>query len=373
MNVLSYPYATPPAPDGDLQEIVPGVLWLRMPLPLALDHINLYLLQDDDGWLIVDTGISNAQTRALWQKIFSGPLAGQKISGVLCTHYHYDHAGLAGWLTDTLRVPLYMSYGEYFTLRTLAIAPTETLPWQHLEYFQRCGFPATALDEIHQVLRMSSQLVSEPPAAFRRIRHGDLLQIGGHTWQLHLGAGHTAEQMLLHDARRGLLIAGDQLLPRITSNISVLPGESESDLLSDWLASLKRLAQLADVNGSSSDRPPPLVLPAHELPYYGLQLRVQQLQQHHANQLDALLRLCTATLSNATDTASMGLTAYEATLQLYAHRKQLSNVDRMMALGECLAHLNHLRLQGRIERQLDEAGSWRYTLSASSGAITSTC
>lgn len=357
MSELSFPFPSAPASNGALQEIVPGVLWLRMPLPLALDHINLYLLQDDDGWLIVDTGIGDQATRQLWQQIFAGPLAGQRISGVLCTHYHYDHAGLAGWLCDTLRVPLYMSYGEYFTLRTLAVTPPATLPWQHLEYFQRCGFPSTALDDIHQVLRMSSQLVTAPPAAFRRLRHGEVLKVGGHDWQLHLGEGHTAEQMLLYDAERGLLIAGDQLLPRITANISVLPGEAESDLLKDWLASLKRLARLAnaaDAHGGSGSANP-LILPAHELPYRGLQLRVQQLEQHHGRQLDILQQLCATTAENADE-----LSAFEASRQLFAHRRNLSNVDQMMALGECLAHLNHLLRRGEIERRLDDDGCWRY-------------
>lgn len=344
MSELSFPFAAAPRPDGELLDVAPGIKWLRMPLPLALDHINLYLLQDDDGWLIVDTGISDATTRALWQQIFAGPLAGQKITGVLCTHYHYDHAGLAGWLADTLRVPLYMSHGEYYTLRTLAPAPQEEgLPWQHLEYFQRCGFPAAALDDIHQVLRMASQLVSPPPAAFRRLRHGEALKIGGRQWQLHLGEGHVAEHMLLHNAQDDILLAGDQLLPRITSNVSVLPTEPEADLMGDWLASLERLARLPN---------DPLVLPAHELPYRGLQTRIRQLRAHHGRHFDRLRQLCQA----------RELTAYEATLQLFAQRGPLSPVDRMMALGECLAHLNYLRRRGEIERRLDADGCYRYML-----------
>ena len=345
MSELSYPYPTAPAPHGELLELAPGVLWLRMPLPLALDHINLYLLQDDDGWMIVDTGINNAATKKLWQQIFAASLSsllgGQKISGVLCTHYHYDHAGLAGWLCDTLRVPLYMSYGEYYTLRSLAAAPADALPWEHLEYFQRCGFPAGHLDEVHQMLRMASQLVSPPPASFQRLRAGNTLTIGGRHWRLHLGEGHVAEHMLLHNTEDNILIAGDQLLPRITSNVSVLPTEPDADLMGDWLDSLKRLLQLPG---------DPLVLPAHELPYRGLPVRIQQLQAHHGRHFDRLRGFCQET----------ELTAYQAMQQLFAHRSQLSPIDQMMALGECLAHLNYLWRRGEISRRLDEQGQYRY-------------
>lgn len=322
-----------------------GVKWLRMPLPLGLDHINLYLVADEDengpGWLIIDTGISNDVTRALWQQILAGPLAGQRITGVLCTHYHYDHAGLAGWLTEMLRVPLYMSYGEYFTLRTLAASTEVNLSWQYLEYFQRAGFPAEHLDDLGAVLAMASQLISSPPTAFRRLRAGQELTLAGHRWQLHLGEGHVAEHMLLHDAQRNILIAGDQLLPRITSNVSVLPSEPEGDLIGDWLGSLARLQALPEQT---------LVLPAHELPYHGLQTRIQQLQRHHGQHLDHLRRLC----------QSQAPTIYEATQQLFAHRGKLQPIDQMMAQGECLAHLNYLHQCGELERSLDETGCYRY-------------
>jgi glyoxylase-like metal-dependent hydrolase (beta-lactamase superfamily II) len=252
--MLAFPWKTPPQPGDTMVEIAPGIRWLRMPLPLALDHINLYLIRDHEGWMLIDTGIGDATTRALWEQILEAMPSGERITGIVCTHYHFDHAGLAGWLTERLRVPLYMSYGEYYTLRTLATEQISELPWQHVEFFRQCGFPEMGLEEIKSILRFSSRLVSPPPAAFHRLRDGATLTIGHRRWQLLRGEGHVAEHMLLHCAEDGLLIAGDQLLPRITSNLSVMPSEPQANLLADWLASLERLSKLP---------PDTLILPAH--------------------------------------------------------------------------------------------------------------
>lgn len=341
MNELHFPFAEGPRPDGELIDVAPGVKWLRMSLPLALNHINLYLVRDHDGWMIVDTGLGTDPTRALWRTIIDEKLAGERITGVICTHFHFDHAGLAGWLTEWLRVPLYMSYGEYYTLRVMAGERGDTLPWEHAEFFHLAGFPVEDLDDIMAVVRMSNGLITPPPASFRRLRHGEILRIGDRTWQLHVGEGHAPEHMLLHCPEDKLLIAGDQLLPRITSNVGILPSEPESDLLAYWFESLDRLAGLpADT----------LILPAHELPYYGLVPRVEQLHAHHAQQFDALRAIC----------ADAPLTAYDAALQMFPHRK--SKMDDLMAMGECLAHLIHLRNRGEIERTLDADGRYRYWL-----------
>lgn len=339
-DVLSFPIKTPPATDGTLIEVAPGILWLRMPLPLALNHINLYLLRDDDSWMLVDTGIATDETRELWRKIVVDALVGERISGVICTHYHFDHAGLAGWLTDWLRIPLYMSYGEYYTVRTMAQARSE-LSWQHREYFHQTGFPTEQLESVLAVINMAHGFVSPPPTSFRRLRQGECLRIGGRDWQLLVGEGHTSEHIVLHCAQDHLLLAGDQLLPRITSNVAVLPGEPDGNPLADWLASLDRFAQLPEET---------LVLPAHELPFYGVRPRIAQLHAHHMQQLARLRQVC----------AGQPCTAYAATQVLYPHCK--TPMDEMMAMGECLAHLNYLYRRDEVERQLDVDGCYRYRL-----------
>ena len=148
MNTLTFPFADAPKTDGELIDVAPGIKWLCMPLPLALNHINLYLIRDHDGWMIVDTGLATERTCELWQKIITEKLAGERITGVICTHFHFDHAGLAGWLTEWLRVPLYMSYGEYYTLRVVAAEKGDEVPWGHQEFFRHAGFPAEALAEV---------------------------------------------------------------------------------------------------------------------------------------------------------------------------------------------------------------------------------
>ncbi|MBP9712059.1 MAG: MBL fold metallo-hydrolase [Sterolibacterium sp.] len=345
LTPLQFPCATPPQPDGELLEVAPGILWLRMPLPLSLNHINLYLIRDHAGWMMVDTGIGDVSTQLLWEHIINEKLEGKRITGIVCTHYHFDHAGLAGWLTERLRVPLYMSYGEYYTLRTMATLCEGELPWQHVEYFRRGGMPADKLDDILSVIHVANRLITPPPAAFRRLRHGHSLQIGERRWQLLLGEGHVAEHMLLYSPDDQILIAGDQLLPNITSNISVLPVEPDADLLTDWLASLDRLSALPENT---------LILPAHERPYRGLHTRIAQLRGHHAAQLDALRRVCTTPV-----------TAYEASLQLFPHRR--SKMDDMMALGECLAHLNHLCVRGEVKILVSDLGIAQYGLAECGG------
>ena len=343
MNTLTFPFADAPKTDGKLIDVAPGIKWLRMPLPLALNHINLYLIRDHDGWMIVDTGLATERTRELWQKIITEKLAGERITGVICTHFHFDHAGLAGWLTEWLRVPLYMSYGEYYTLRVVAAEKGDEVPWEHQEFFRHAGFPAEALAEVMIVVRMAHWLMTPPPASFRRLRHGERLTIGEREWHLHVGEGHAPEHMLLHCPQDNLLIAGDQLLPRITSNVGIMPSEPEADLLAYWFATLDNLALLpADT----------FVLPAHELPYYGLVPRVAQLHTHHEQQFAKILKLC----------AEQALSAYETAVALFPTRK--NSMDDLMAMGECLAHLTHLRKRGEITRTLGVDGVYYFRTGA---------
>ncbi|MBT7451482.1 MAG: MBL fold metallo-hydrolase, partial [Rhodospirillaceae bacterium] len=96
---LTYPLDELPEPGG-LVRVAPGVFWLRMPLPIALNHINLWLLEDDDGWTIVDTGIGTDETKELWEQLFEKHLNNKPVKRLIVTHMHPDHIGLAGWLVD---------------------------------------------------------------------------------------------------------------------------------------------------------------------------------------------------------------------------------------------------------------------------------
>lgn len=337
---IEFPFA-PPAPDGEVVTLAPGVLWARMPMPMQLDHINVYLLHDGDGWFIVDTGLNTPQARALWEDIAARHFGGLPLKGLICTHFHYDHAGLSAWLTERFDAPLYMTHGEYFTMRTLAGPPPEPLPDSLLQFYLRAGMPRARVEEMFAKLRRDP-FMPPHPRAFHRLREGQVLRIGGRDWRVVIGEGHSPEHACLYCADDRLLIAGDQLLPRITSNVLVSDIEPEANPLRLWLDSLDRLATLA---------PDTLVLPSHERVFRGLHARVEELHAHHAQQFEIV---------RAHLRAAGAATAFETKAQLFP--RVLNAVEDMMALGEAIAHLSCLRYAGEVRRVLDDDGMYRFSL-----------
>jgi glyoxylase-like metal-dependent hydrolase (beta-lactamase superfamily II) len=337
---IDFPFE-PPQPNGEAVTLAPGVLWLRMPMPMQLDHINVYLLRDGDGWFIVDTGLNTDKVRALWEEVVDRHFAGLPLKGVICTHFHYDHAGLSAWLTERFDAPLYMTHGEYFTMRTLAGPPPEPLPESLLKFYLRAGMPRPRVEELFA--RLSRDPFMPPhPRAFRRLREGHVLRIGGRDWRVVIGEGHSPEHACLYCAADRLLVAGDQLLPRITSNVLVSDIEPEANPLQLWLESLARLATLA---------PDTLVLPSHEKVFRGLHCRVEELDAHHQAQF-AIMRGFLQEVGAAT--------AFETKARLFP--RALSAVEDMMALGEAIAHLSWLRYAGQVRRVLDDDGVHRFSL-----------
>ena len=339
-EAIGFPF-DPPRPDGEAVTLAPGVLWLRMPMPMQLDHINVYLLRDDDGWFIVDTGLNTEATRALWEAVVARHFGGLPLKGVICTHFHYDHAGLSAWLTERFDAPLYMTHGEYFTMRILAGPPPEPLPPSLLQFYLRAGMPRDRVEEMFSRLRRDP-FMPPHPRAFRRLREAQTMRIGGRDWRVVIGEGHSPEHACLYCEADQILIAGDQLLPRITSNVLVSDIEPEANPLKLWLDSLERLALLA---------PRTLVLPSHERVFHGLHRRVEELQAHHALQFD-IVRAHLAEVGAAT--------AFETKARLFP--RMLSAVEDMMALGETIAHLSCLRFAGEVRRVLDDDGMYRFSL-----------
>jgi glyoxylase-like metal-dependent hydrolase (beta-lactamase superfamily II) len=340
--VLEYPLAAP-QPDGSVTEVAPGVLWARMPMPMALDHINVWLLRGETGWTIVDTGLANDQTRALWERIVAGHLGGERIQALVCTHFHYDHAGLASWITERFDVPLYMSLGEFLMMRALdrAAAPVPT-PEQR-QFYARAGMPDERAERVFEALRRDPFM---PPrqAQFHRLRGGDVLTIGPRQWRVVIGEGHSPEHVCLYCAEDRLLIGGDQLLPRISSNVLVTAFEPEGNPLALWFESLDRLEQCA---------PDTMVLPSHQNVFRGLHARVQDLREHHRRQFDELHRVLSE---------SGGCTAFAAMTVLYPRLRHAG--DDLLALGETVAHLSWLRYRGAVERRLEADESYRYSVVA---------
>lgn len=332
LSALKFPYH-PPQSKAELVDVTPEIKWLRMPMPYALDHVNVYLLRVERGWVIIDSGLDSIETRSIWDEVFSGPLLGEDMLGVLCTHFHVDHAGLAGYLTERWRIPLCITYEEYFSQRGWPMDLRE-VPWQHVEFFRQAGLPERLLPQTLVMFRFSNQ-ISPPPPSFLRLQQGDPLPFSGGDWRVIIGRGHSPEHAQLFSSERAILLSGDQLLPTISTNVSVSAVNPMDEPLSNWFASLDRLDELPDDI---------LVLPGHGLPFRGAKTRIAELRSHHERKLAFLLDAC----------AGHQLSAYELVQMMYPD--PLSEFDLQLAMGECLAHLRYLLVRGRLAGKLDAHG-----------------
>jgi glyoxylase-like metal-dependent hydrolase (beta-lactamase superfamily II) len=334
---LSYPFEGRPEPAATI-EVAPGVLWLRMPLPFALNHINLWALEDEGGWTLVDTGIADDTTRGLWERLFSGPLAGRKVVRLIVTHFHPDHAGLAGWLVERFGVELWMTRAEWLYARMLQQDTGDEMMAQQVAFYERAGAPAEYLDSVRKVGPTYAKRVGVIPRSYRRMRGGEEIRIGGRRWRVVIGLGHAPEHACLHSAEDGLLIAGDMVLPRISPNVSVWPNEPEANPLADFLASLDGIRALPEET---------LVLPSHNEPFRGLRARIDELGLHHEERLDKLASLIAAPR-----------TTMEIARGLFT--RPLDQHQTGFAIGETLSHINLLRARGGAVRELGDDGAWRF-------------
>ena len=341
MSALTYPYAEHPAP-GATVEVAAGVRWLTMPMPGSLSHINLYLLLGDDGWWVVDTGLAIADTAKWWRRIFAKELNGRPVAGVICTHMHPDHVGQAKMITDEFRCPLYMTRAEYYQARAFSISSgSHHTSWLGEEFYVRAGMPRAYMAEMAKVWgtrRATGMSMPEMPTGYHRLEHGDVLTIGSHDWRVLVGSGHSPEHACLYCAALKVLISGDQILPIITSNVSVFPTEPDANPLKVWMESHDRFLSIPDDT---------LVLPAHNLPFYGVRKRLRELISHHEDRMLAIEEHCTEPA-----------VAKDLLPVLFA--RKLDPRQMMMALGEAIAHLHLLMHRNRIERSLHEDGRYRF-------------
>lgn len=338
---LTYPFAGRPG-DGEVMEMRPGVFWLRMPVPIpGLDYINLWLIEDGEGWTIVDTGVRSSKLQAIWEQVFDRFLGGRPVTRILCTHFHPDHLGLAGWLQQRWQVPLWMTLGEWSFGRMLELEATPDVPPEVIEFYRRLGFSADQLEAIRaRGFGNFSKAVTPIPRSFHRIAEGDQVRIGGHEWEVIIGRGHSPEHASLFCAALNLLISGDMVLPRISPHIGVYPGEPEAGPLTQYLNSLGRFAHLPEDT---------LVLPSHGDPFLGLHTRISMLHRHHEIRLEALL-----------DALHKPHTVL-ATLPLLFKRDVSNHIT--LAAGEALAHLHHLMQEGRVIRRMNAEGVYEFSRS----------
>jgi glyoxylase-like metal-dependent hydrolase (beta-lactamase superfamily II) len=336
---LHFPFSAPPA-AGSVTEVAPGLRWLRMPLPFALDHINLWLIEDGPGWAIVDTGINSAETKALWERIFAEALDGRPATRLICTHYHPDHVGLAGWLTERLGIELWMTDTEWrFGYERSRIAQDGIHPLT-AEMYRRVGMSGDALMQVG-IARSGHyrSRVLPLPERHRTLADGIELALGGRLWRVVIGRGHAPEHACLYCPALDLLIAGDQVLPKISPNVSLWPQDLDADPLGSFLASIDKLR--AAVPASA------LVLPSHNLPFVGLHTRLDQLAALHEERLAQIETACERPRSTAE-------------IMPLLFRRALDRHQLGFAVGETLAHLVHAANTGRVTRYEREDGVWLF-------------
>jgi glyoxylase-like metal-dependent hydrolase (beta-lactamase superfamily II) len=343
-RALHYPLGEQLPPQGGAIELAPGLKWLRMPLPFALNHVNLWLLRDcfqgREGWSVVDTCIDSPQARADWESVFAAALEGLPIVRVFATHMHPDHVGLAHWLCERWNAPLWMSATDYQTAR-YACQVVNSFGGERLaDFFFSHGMAAPGdLEQVRQRKNYYHNLVPAVPLSFARLMDGSGVTIGGQSWRCMAGYGHSPEHIALHCAERNILISGDMALPRISTNVSVYEMEPEGDSLTLFLDSIDRfLALPADV----------LVLPSHGKPFTGLHTRVGQLHDHHRERLDDVLRAA----------RQKPVCAYDLLPLLFKRKLDLHQTT--FALGESVAHLHRLWHAGQLTRARDAQGIWRF-------------
>ncbi len=329
-GLLRYPFADAKPEPGETLTVAPGVQWLRMPLPFSLNHINLWILDDGDGLALVDTGLRGEKTRTLWRQIIDEQ-NGKRPSRLLVTHMHPDHAGSGGWLCEHYNLTLHMTRLEYLTCRTLAadVAPPPPVATEH---FRSAGMSENQLEAYAAMFGSFGRGCDTLPASYRRLQAGETLTLGEERWQIIGGSGHSPEHACFYNANHNVLISGDQLLPTISSNVSVWPTEPQANPLDEWLRSCQHLIDTLPEDV--------LVLPSHGRPFVGAHARARHLIAEHLDGLEKLRELC--------QEPKRAIDVFPALF-----RAAVPKDEFVMATGEAVAHLNYLLAEGQLRTWLD--------------------
>ena len=334
---LTFPFAEAPA-EGEAIEVADGILWMRLPLPMALDHVNVYALDDGETWTLIDTGFSSKRGLRTWEKLRSGPLGGKPIARVLVTHHHPDHVGMAGHFQTKDNAQLLMSRTAWLMARMLTL-DIQALPLPETLAFWRSAGMDPEVYERRATERPFNfaDMVHPLPLGFTRLVEGQQIDLGNRRWTVRMGNGHAPEHVTLWTD--DIVIGGDQLIPTISPNLGVYATEPDADPVNDWLVSCERLS------GFATDTQ--LVLPGHKLPFKGLPFRLAQLIQNHHGALERLEKHL-----------AEPCTAHDCFAPLF--KRSIGDGEYGLALVESIAHLNHLYRAGRATRTRRADGAWLY-------------
>jgi glyoxylase-like metal-dependent hydrolase (beta-lactamase superfamily II) len=336
---LRYPWPDPPE-HGAAIEVAPGVLWMRLPLPMKLDHVNVYALDDGDGWTVIDTGFASKKTKGIWRTLMDGPLAGKPVTRVVVTHHHPDHVGLAGWLQSDFGAELITTRTAWLFARMLTLDVQDTPVAETLDFWRSAGMDADILAQRSAERPFNfGDIVAPMPLGYTRIQQGDSIVMGGRAWDIHIGNGHAPEHATFWSRDDNLVISGDQILSSISPNIGVYATEPMADPIGDWLEACERLNPLT--------RDDQLVLGGHKLPFTGLPTRMRQLIDNHHGALARLL-----------DAIETPKSAAECFMPLF--KRKIGPGEYGLALVEAVAHLSHLYQNGRATRVKRADGAWMY-------------
>ena len=336
--MIRYPWETPPT-EGEAIEVAPNVLWMRLPLPMALDHVNVYALDEGDSWTVIDTGFASKRSRAIWQTLLDGPMKGKPVRRVIVTHHHPDHVGLAGWFMAN-GADLWMPRTGWLMARMLTLDVQEVPTTETLHFYKRAGMDPAVLAQRKADRPFNfADCVVPLPLGYNRLQDGATFKMGGRTWDVRMGDGHAPEHATLWSRDDHVVIGGDQLLPSISANLGVYPTEPEADPVADWLTACEGFQLYAQ-----DDQ---LVLGGHKLPFTGLPLRLRQMIENHHGALTRLHDFITSPKA-----------AGDCFMPLF--KRNISGSEYGLALVEAVAHLNHLHQTGKATRTLREDGAGQF-------------
>jgi glyoxylase-like metal-dependent hydrolase (beta-lactamase superfamily II) len=336
VDTIRHPWPEPPA-AGEAIEIAEGILWLRLPLPMALDHVNVFALDDGDGWTVVDTGFDTGRTRDIWGALFAGALAGKPIHRAVVTHYHPDHIGLAGWF-QAMGAELVTTRTSWLLARMLVLDEHKRPLPETLAFWRAAGMaPELLAKRAGERPFNFRDAVAPLPLGYTRIAEGDTIRMGGRDWLVRTGDGHAPEHATFWEVGGNLVIGGDQLLPGISANLGVYATEPDADPVSEWMESCRKLSAFAT--------PDQLVLPGHKLPFTGLPFRLGQMIDNHVGAL--------ARLTDLLVTPKVATECFEVLF-----KRSVGEAEYGFALVEAVAHLNHLGKTGQATRWRREDGAW---------------